>query len=1778
MIPSFDALLPIYKGNNSLIYYQEKSDYGFPVVIKMFPTPVPTLKQLSYFKNEYEIVKDADIQGIRKALGQVKIEETDALILEYVEGEAISSILKKASIPIEDCLKIGISVSQTLGEIHQHQIIHRDINNNNILVNTETLATTIIDFGISSRIDVKMPHLGNLDTLEGTLSYISPEQTGRMNRVVDYRTDLYSLGVSLYEALTQQLPFAGDNSMELVHAHLAKQTAPPHEVNPQIPQALSMIIMRLLAKNAEDRYQSAFGLKYDLEQCLQQWQTEGKIDVFPLGQQDFSGKFKIVEKLYGREDEIETILSVFDRITQGSKELLLVTGYSGIGKSALVNEMHKPMTQKQGRFISGKYDQYQRDIPYSAINQAFNQFCAYLLTLQNDDLQYWRTLIQETLGNNGRLLNEVIPNLKLIIGEQPEVPEVGPQEAQNRFNLLMQNFVRVISTQEHPMILFLDDLQWADLASLHLLKLLMTDESNQYFLIIGAYRDNEVDASHPFALTCEELRKQTVAITEIKLKNLSEASVNELVKDSLGSVNNEHVSRLSALIFEKTMGNAFFTTQLLKQIYEDGLLTFDRQSKQWTWEVAQIQQQQMADNVVRLMTQKIEKLSSETQEILKLAACVGNQFDLHTLSVIQQKDKTLLLQHLWEAITAGLILPLDEYYKVYQQKMVMQTHLDIKSHFKFMHDKIHQATYSLLTAQQRQSINLTIGRHIYQSSSPQYIEEWICDIASYFNVGKDLVEDTEEKNLLIQLNLRAGKKAKKSTAYQSAALFFDEAIALLQNQNSWESLYEETFELYKQKGETTFLLGKFEAAQQYLTQALEKAQHKTHQAEIYTIQLAQLSLQGAYAQACELAVEALNHFGMPVPSLDQTEAYMEATEKEFAKYASHMETHAIEDLEFLPEMQDEEARIQSQIICWVLDSIILTNPQVLGFYTARVVNMSIEYGLNEYMSNAYVFNALMQSSQKNYEVAYRYATLAMRLNEQRFKVGGLRCKIHHINSFMRNLKEPLTNAHFLETFKIGLETGDNVYASFACAVAIRYSLPTNIQETFNTLNIALPFLRKINNVPILAHAELVHGVLQCLQGKTKEVTSFDHSDSTEETSITQQNFDLFGDGKSAMMWSFVPCYKLQVCVLFEQYEQGLPYVYERIKWVDESGTGGTDPQFRSEFFFYSGIVLSHLYASADQAKQSEYRHIIDECIGDLRLLATSAPHNFAHLLKGLEAEKARIGGNVVQAMSLYDEAIKQAKQSGFLKDEALLSELTAKFWLAHQKEHFAELYIQRAFQLYKNWGAQAKADDLSKKHPRFISKMYNKVSSLATTTTVKHSSSTSMGDSSSGHAEMLDLDSILKASQTLSQEVKIEHLIEKMLHIVIENTGAEKGYLIEMHQGELWIKAVGDANIAQVIDQPKLLSQSKDVPASLVNYVVRSQQVVVIDHASKDEKFANDAYIQAAQPKSVLCYPVYRMSELSTLFYLENNLVAGAFTPKRLEVLNTLSSQMAISIENALLYENLEHKVKERTTELNQALKEIKFTNRQIMDSIQYAKRIQQAILISEKKLAETFKDFFVLYLPKDVVSGDFYWMNQTSTHIILAVVDCTGHGVPGAFMSMIGNALLNEIINEKHIYDPAKILMLLHKGVRQALKQDETDNADGMDICLCCLEYQGAQVQVQFAGAKRPLYYISQRTLGELPGDRKSIAGWRGEYERTFIKHKLRLQRGDTLYLGTDGYADTPNPKRKNFTHKRLKKLLVELMDMPLATQQQRLLKALQDYQQDAKQRDDITLVGIKL
>ncbi|MDX1957016.1 MAG: AAA family ATPase, partial [Leptospiraceae bacterium] len=603
---------------------------GKKVVIKSI-RDTSDIKSVSRILHEYELLTSITSEGILKPIALENREGMTAILFEDTDGVSLKHHSSKNNLSLVEILGIGIQLSQTLGEMHTQNVIHKDIKPDNIIINSTQNQIHLIDFGISSRINLKTQHMGNPEVLEGTLQYISPEQTGRMNRVIDYRSDLYSLGVTLYELLTKKVPFESNDAMELVHSHIAVNPKEPNVVDSKIPVVLSNIIMKLLSKNAEDRYQSAFGLKSDLERCLNDLATKNKIDPFILGEKDFAGKFQISQKLYGRSKEVNSLLETFERTTKGSTEIILVSGFSGVGKSALVNEVHKPITEKRGNFISGKYDQFQKNIPYYAIKQAFEEFSSLLLTFSKKDLESWKEKILQSIGTNGQVLVDVIPNLELVIGKQEPVATLGPQESQNRFNLVFQNFIKAIATKNHPLVMFIDDLQWADSASLNLLKVIMTDSENHNLLLIGAYRDNEVDASHPFIMTMEEIKKTGLEIEDIVLKNLTKEDVNELVSEALATDTTD-VLPLTELVYSKTSGNAFFTNEFLKSLYEENLLRYDFSSNKWLWDIDKIHEQGITDNVVELMTQKLGKLPLATQEVLKYASCIGNKFELKILS------------------------------------------------------------------------------------------------------------------------------------------------------------------------------------------------------------------------------------------------------------------------------------------------------------------------------------------------------------------------------------------------------------------------------------------------------------------------------------------------------------------------------------------------------------------------------------------------------------------------------------------------------------------------------------------------------------------------------------------------------------------------------------------------------------------------------------------------------------------------------------------------------------------------------------------------------------------------------------------------------------------------------------------------------------------------------------------------------------------------------------------------------------------------------------------
>ena len=715
VIAGYQVTQEIYESANSLIFRALAPKEQQPVILKMLRHAYPPPEKIAWFKREFELTRSLQLEGVINVYHLTADQNRPVIVLEDFGGTSLNLLLESEPFTLDVFLPLAIRTADVLGRVHQQHIMHKDINPSNLVLNPHTGEIKLIDFGISTVLSRENPMLRTPGIGEGTLAYMSPEQTGRMNRPMDYRTDLYSLGVSFYELLTGHLPFPTEDALALMYAHLAQQAPPPHELNPSIPRPLSAIIMRLMAKNAGDRYQSAYGLKADLEACWQQWQRGQRIEDFSLGQADVSDQLHIPDKLYGREAEVATVLAAFERVSQGENELMLVSGYAGIGKSALVHEVYKPITRQRGYFVEGKFDQFRQNIPYASLTQALRSLLQQILTESEAQVASWRQRLVSALGLNGQVIVDVIPELELVIGSQPAVPSLPPAEAQNRFNLVFQRFLQAFVNADHPLVLFLDDLQWADTASLSLLVRVLTDPDQHYVFVIGAYRDNEVSEAHPLMFALSEMRKAGSIPQRINLQPLDLTHVTQLLSDTL-TCSLDQVQPLAELVLAKTDGNPFFLKEFLRSLYGEELLTFDSQQQRWRWDVDHIQTCDLTDNVVELMVNRVKMFAENTQQTLRLAACIGHQFDLKTLAVVAQQTHRKTVASLWDAMQAGLVLPLGNAYKLIDQEVPGLTD-EVVVNYKFAHDRIQQAVYFLSSEQERQQIHWQIGRYLLQAYS-----------------------------------------------------------------------------------------------------------------------------------------------------------------------------------------------------------------------------------------------------------------------------------------------------------------------------------------------------------------------------------------------------------------------------------------------------------------------------------------------------------------------------------------------------------------------------------------------------------------------------------------------------------------------------------------------------------------------------------------------------------------------------------------------------------------------------------------------------------------------------------------------------------------------------------------------------------------------------------------------------------------------------------------------------------------------------------------------------
>ncbi|HLO88414.1 MAG TPA: AAA family ATPase [Nostocaceae cyanobacterium] len=1533
----------IYSGNKTLVYRGIRKSDQKPVVIKLLRCEYPSLNELVQFRNQYTITKNLNIAGIVKTYSLENYQNSYALIMEDFGGISLKEQMIKwgntgmgeSQEGLIEFLAIALQIVSTLEVLYQHRIIHKDIKPANILINPTTLEIKLTDFSIASLLPKETQVLTNPNVLEGTLPYISPEQTGRINRWLDYRTDFYSLGVTFFELLTGQLPFISDDPMELIHYHIAKQPPLVHNLQSYVPPMLSVIISKLMAKNPEDRYQTAYGLKYDLEKCLIAIKQTGQIENFELGQRDICDRLIIPEKLYGRQAEAEILLAAFDRVCAEAKEIMLVAGFSGIGKTALVNEVHKPIVRTRGYFIKGKFDQYQRNIPFSAFVQAFRDLIRQLLAESYLQLQQWKTDILFTLGEQAQVLVEVIPELEQIIGKQPPAPELSDSASENRFNLLLEKFVQVFATKEHPLVIFLDDLQWVDSASLKLIKLLMSKGEINYLLLIGAYRDNEVSSTHPLMLTLDKIRQAQTTVNTITLNPLTQFDLHHLIVDTLNCPDTLSLP-LTQLIYQKTQGNPFFTNQFLKSLYEEGLITFDFNGGYWQFDIAEIKALALTDDVVEFMALQIQKLPQSTQSVLRLAACIGNQFDLATLAIVYEKSQADTAVDLWPALLEGLVIPKTETYKFFQGEAVASSQFSeftsyeqLTFTYRFLHDRVQQAAYFLIPEIDRKSTHLKIGQLLLNNTSEDVKEENIFEIVNQLNIGLELITSPIERNELAQLNLIAARKAKAATAYTATIRYLLTGINLL-SVNSWQNDYDLTLSLYVEATEAAYLGTDFDKMEELANIVLNKATNVLDTVKVYVVKIQACIAQNKLYLGVQTALKILKLLGVNLPenpNREDIERGLKATK-------SALMGKEVVDLIHLPQMINPQYQAALFILSSVFSAVRSVCPAMFPLIMFEQVQLSIKYGNIAFSCVAYAnYGAILINLTSDIDTGYEFGQLALNLlvKLQAKEVKAISISI--VNSFIIHWKQHLrtTLPSFLEGYQSALEIGDLSAAAWCAFVYSFYSYFSG-KELVNLEREMGDYIKAIaqfkQRTPLYYSQTYYQAVLNLI-GRSENLIKLQGEAYDEDVMLP-----IHQQAKDRPAIYHLHINKVVLCYLFGEYEQAIKNAEIASEYVD--GVPGT--YITVILPFYDSLARLAVYHDVEITERENILERVKYNQEKIQIWAKFAPMNHLHKFYLVEAEKYRVLGEYLAAIEYYDLAITTAKENQYLHEEALANELAAKFYLEWGKYKIAQVYLMDAYYTYARWGSVAKVNHLEKQYPDLLASIgegekqipvHSAIFSPSNNNflSVKHTIQAS-SSSSLNITESLELATIMKASQTLISEIKLDKLLSKLMQIVMENAGAEKCVLGLMQNDSLIIEAVATIGEARVL-QSIPIDQSLDVPISLINYVFNTKEILVINDAIKESKFASDPYIIRKRPKSLLLTPIINQGKLVAILYLENNLIAGAFTSSRIQIIKLLCSQAAISLENARLYQQSQ----EYAQKLENSLEELKQMQLQLVQN-----------------------------------------------------------------------------------------------------------------------------------------------------------------------------------------------------------------------------------------------------
>ena len=1732
-VPGFSAPEQIALGRASVVLRATRLADGLPVVMKQPRAGHDQLSEAVRLYHEYEMLRLFDDPGIIRTLGLETVGGVPALILEDFCGLGLDAYLRTHRTDNAEVLRIAMQVSAALGRIHACRIVHKDINPSNLLILPSTGQVKVCDFGIASQIPREVATATKSLVLEGTLEYMAPEQTGRVNRLIDYRADFYALGITMYQLLIGWLPFQSSDPLELIHAHVARAPVAPSDLNPAIPKAVSDIVMKLLAKNADERYQTAFGIQSDLAECLHLLEETGRIDGFTPGVHDRSDRFQLPQKLYGREEAIRSLHEAFDRACRERPVLLVVKGPAGIGKSALVRELEEPILRRRGLFVTGKFDQVSHDSPFAPFAHAFREIIDHLLSLSDAELQRVRDALRDSLGTLAGVLCAAIPETAVILGEQPALEASPRAESENRFKSAILRFLRTIASRDRPLVVFIDDVQWADSGSAALVRFLVSDEQVEGFMVIAALRPDEMSPGHPMLETFEDLAGRGVPVPTITLAELGAEDILSMVTETLRS-DPEDAAALASMVAAKTDGNPYFLLEFLKSLYDERLLRLDGETHRWVWDIDEIQKRGITDNVVTLVAAKIDKLPDNAKKGLHVAACIGNNFDLHTFSAVTGQSALQGADALWPAVQEGLIFPLGDAYKFVGDRREQGVddadasawmHQNIE--FRFSHDRVQQAAYLREPADERAAIHHAIARALLSGGIDAKRGQQLFDIAAQYSLGSELIATDEERCHVMTLELLAGQRAKSSSAYAAAFKYVEQGVALLRNED-WGSRYHLCRDLTLEKGECLYLLGRFDEAEKLFDDCLVRFPDVADRVRVYGLKIDQASHVGDIEKALTTAIAALAELRVRIARRPSRLTLL----KEMVLARIRLRARPIDELIHLPPMTAERPRLAINLLMRVFGIAYSESQEFSALVVSKMLNLTLRYGNADVSAYAYgIYGLLLRAGFGAYRSAYQLGLLGVRLSE-RVNNSILRGRCNFVMGTLHNhwVHHARSNAEFITlSHRLCFENGDLLYASYALTQQVMNLQVTGapLQQVEEQAQSSLEFVRGFHVDDIEPYFTVPLQFIRNLKGTTVSASSFDDPQFNETSYRSVLDASRYTPPR--MYFRFL---KMQALCLRGFFEEALAVVDESERY--RHALIGQVAEW--EFAYYHALALAR--AGKHTSGRTTTLRRLERVLGRW---AEQTPANLSCRHSLVRAEIARREGHADLAITLYDAAIRAAREEGFTQVEALANEYAGRFHLERGRQRIAADYLRSAVEGFAHWGATAKGRELAREFAALLP--------VAPDTGPSGSVTGSLQSLTGATVQSLDLLSVLKASQALSSEIVLPRLLDRMLSIVAENAGAGRVVFIAERRSSLVIEAEHDVGAGRSrVQLAEPLEHSPLVCEAIVRYVVRTRQDVVIHDAAHDTRFAPDPYLSTRRPRSILCMAVVQQGAVTGILYLENNLIEGAFTPDRVEVLRLLSAQIAVSMENARLHEQGREYAR-------------------MQEEFRLAASIQRELL---PKSAPHIAGYSLCgrNIPALAVGGDYFdFLRVDDAHLAVCIGDVSGKGLPASLLMANLQATLRG-------------QTLLHASPSECLRRANhllhasTSPEKYATLFYAMLDLSRNRLCYCNAGHEHPLLVHPDGTGVELE---KGGIGLGILEDFPFEEESIDFGRGELLLMYTDGITEAMDGQGQMFGKERLLSLVLQSRNHSAQAAVDEIIAAVAAHRKDSPQSDDITLVAVE-